>query len=291
MYDHEGVIVFPPINGIPENLITWSDIMLTHLEYCNWTIQMGRIFKKPVIYISHNTHFDAYAFLSDNPQVGIIYNSEGMKLQSPFTNPCIVLHPSVDHKKYNVNPDPINSPYITMINCNENKGGKLFCRIAAAMPERKFLAVAGSYDEQFIPGLSNVIIRPNGPDILPVYQMTRILLMPSRYESWGMTATEAMSNGIPVIACPTFGLKENLGEAGIYIPMRDELEREDLDDGDTYDIAPIIKVIKSLDKPATYHKWSAGGRKRAVELDPAVELAATEAFLYTLVENMELASQ
>ncbi len=285
LYDYCGITVFPPLNGVTENLILWCDIMLTHLEYTNITIQWGRIFKKPVIYISHNTHFDAYHFLNDNPLVGIIYNSEAMKGQSPFTNRCIVLHPSVDHNKFNVSKDPIKAPFITMINCNENKGGRLLMRLAKEMPDRKFLAVRGSYDEQFIPDLPNVTIRPNSPDILPDYEQTRILLMPSRYESWGMTATEAMSNGIPVIACPTFGLKENLGEAGIFIPARAEMESETDHDGDSYDIKPMIKAIKSLDKADNYHKWSVAGRKRAAELDPAVELKNCEEFIVNLIND------
>jgi glycosyltransferase involved in cell wall biosynthesis len=46
--------------------------------------------------------------------------------------------------------------------------------------------------------------------------MTRVLLMPSRYESYGRTAIEAAASGIPTIAHPTPGLREALGAAGIY---------------------------------------------------------------------------
>jgi glycosyltransferase involved in cell wall biosynthesis len=42
--------------------------------------------------------------------------------------------------------------------------------------------------------------------------------MPSAYESWGMVASEAICGGIPVIAFPTPGLKENLDYAGIFVP-------------------------------------------------------------------------
>lgn len=284
MYNFEGVDVFPP--GCNEQLVLWSHIMLTHLEFCHWTVNMGRIYKKPVVFISHNTHFDAYTTITDNPDVGVIYNSDAMKAISPFTNPSIVLHPALDSNKVTIP----TGDYITLINCNENKGGKIFSRVAQAMPDRKFLAVKGSYDEQFIPDLPNVTVRENSPDIVPVYQMTRILLMPSRYESWGMTATEAMACGIPVIACPTFGLKENCAEAGIFIPEREELiqtpEWDTIDDGETYDIKPILAAIKKLDNKKAYEKQRLLCLKRAEELNPEKELAACEEFLVNLTQAM-----
>ncbi|MEU6394827.1 glycosyltransferase family 4 protein [Streptomyces sp. NPDC046939] len=55
-----------------------------------------------------------------------------------------------------------------------------------------------------------------------VYARTRVVLMPSIYESWGRVAIEACASGIPVIAHPTPGLVEALGEAGIFA-YRDDL--------------------------------------------------------------------
>jgi glycosyltransferase involved in cell wall biosynthesis len=54
-----------------------------------------------------------------------------------------------------------------------------------------------------------------------VWARTRILLVPSAYESWGRVASEALCSGIPVIAHPTTGLIENLGDAGIFVDRRD----------------------------------------------------------------------
>ena len=49
-----------------------------------------------------------------------------------------------------------------------------------------------------------------------VYAKSKIVLMPSTYETFGMVAAEAIVSGIPVLATPTAGLKENLGDAGVY---------------------------------------------------------------------------
>jgi glycosyltransferase involved in cell wall biosynthesis len=52
--------------------------------------------------------------------------------------------------------------------------------------------------------------------------MAWVVIMPSEQETWGRTAVEAMSSGIPVLANPTPGLRECCGKAAIYIP-RDDL--------------------------------------------------------------------
>lgn len=291
LYEWEGVTVFPPRNT-EDSLVQWADIVLTHLGFTQQSINKAAEFGKPIVYVSHNTMYDSYDCVKDNPHVGVVYNCEAMRGQSPFKdNPAMVLHPYIDHAKYYVNLNPDKSQFITMINCNENKGGKIFGKLAAAMPDRQFMAVKGSYEEQFIADLPNVTIRDNSPDILPVYAQTRVLLMLSRYESWGMTATEAMINGIPVICCPTFGLLENCGEAGIYLPAREpeivdssgNLTGED--DGDTYDIKAIISAIKALDNKKKYKEVSEQCKKQVQKIDPEKELNAFEQFLLSLIHG------
>jgi glycosyltransferase involved in cell wall biosynthesis len=77
--------------------------------------------------------------------------------------------------------------------------------------------------------------------------------MPSKYESWGMTATEAMSYGIPVISTETPGLKENCGYAGIFIKNRD-------------DVKEWIDAIFKMEKAINYKAQSEKCKKRASEL-------------------------
>ena len=103
------------------------------------------------------------------------------------------------------------------------------------------------------------------PDIRKILKDTRILLIPSEYESWGQVAIEAASCGIPVIASNATGLKESLGEAGIFC------ER-----GDT---KSWIEAIKSLDDPKEYSKQSKKVLERAIELDPLKQLEEFNKFL------------
>jgi glycosyltransferase involved in cell wall biosynthesis len=67
----------------------------------------------------------------------------------------------------------------------------------------------------------NVRIKAPTQDMREVWSQTKLVLMPSEYESYGMVAAEACVNGIPVIAHPTPGLKECLDWAGIFIDRED----------------------------------------------------------------------
>lgn len=270
IYTYQGVEVFPVtgVNGVQMGLMNWCSIVITHLEYTQWTVEMSRIYKKPAVQIVHNdTPYDAV--LGAQKPINIIYNSQWIADKLKYKHHSMTLVPPVDYRHYDLRKNPIDNRYITLINCNENKGGKVLGEIARLMPDRLFLAVKGSYEEQFIDDLPNIHIRENSPDILPVYADTRILIMPSEYESWGMTATEAMCNGIPVICAPTPGLKENTAGKMLYC--------------DRTQPAEWVEAIRKLDKATTYKWYSNAARKRSRELDPLEAYKKLEQFLYVAV--------
>lgn len=291
-YMWEGVEVFAPPSVRQENCLDayrWADVILTHLDFTAYTIQMGHLVKRPVINFIHNSHrYSSVETAFANNFV--VYNSNWIKEKLNYNWPSMVFTPPCDWKHYDVCEDPSKNECITLIGLDENKGGNLLQEIAAAMPDRKFIGVVGSYSEpaklgQFKDQPSNVEVVPNTPDILGVYRKTRILLMPSRYESWGRTATEAMCSGIPVICTPTPGLKENCADAGIYVPMRKQYQYDDMgiriEDGepDNYNVKDIIKQIKKLDNPVFYKAVSEKCRARSRELDPVFSLNQLENFI------------
>jgi glycosyltransferase involved in cell wall biosynthesis len=107
---------------------------------------------------------------------------------------------------------------------NENKGGMLLIQLAKALPDIQFQGIIGGYRKQIVyDGLPNLRYLEHTTKIKDVYAETWVLIMPSKEETWGRTAVEAMSSGIPVIANPTAGLKECCGPAALYC------ERDDLD--------------------------------------------------------------
>jgi glycosyltransferase involved in cell wall biosynthesis len=104
------------------------------------------------------------------------------------------------HTEEIVIPEPFEGDCITLVNANHNKGVIQFLELARRMPDRKFLGVLPYYGELMVPPApANVQWVPFVDDIREVLKQTRILLMPSFYESYGRIGIEAMVNGIPVI--------------------------------------------------------------------------------------------
>lgn len=289
-YVWEGVEVMAPISGGDPNCrdqFRWADVICTHLDYTKFSIVMGYTVKRPVVHFIHNDilYPEIVGAFGEN---FIVYNSKWIADKLAYDWPSMTLVPPCDYRYYDVCENPIENKYITLISLNKNKGGEIFYEVARRMPEKQFLGVRGSYDEQLVEDLPNVTIIDNTPDILSVYKQTRILLMPSRYESWGRTATEAMCSGIPVICCPTDGLKENCADAALYCTPRQEVKRDaagniDMQDDteEPYDVSSIIKQIKKLDNPAFYQAVSEKSRERSRQLDPQQSFKELEQFLYS----------
>jgi len=105
---------------------------------------------------------------------------------------------------------------VTLVNLSEAKGVHVFYELARLMPDVEFLGVVGGYDDQIIERLPNVEIHPHTADPREFWAKTRLLLIPSSHESFGMVGIEAAVSGIPAIAHPTPGLLESLGDAGTF---------------------------------------------------------------------------
>ena len=267
MHEHTAPYEFEGVKVMPQHwnwgdAVSWCDVIFTHLDLTHNALQWAKY--RPVFWFAHNTF--EYSAVRNTKNVYVVYNSNAAKEICRYPNKSFILPPPCEIDFYDVNKAPEKNDYITLININLSKGAKQFFEIAKRMPNKKFLAVKGSYGEQQTCDLPNVTIIPNTPDIREVYKKTRILLMPSDYESWGRTATEAMCSGIPVIANPTFGLKENLGEAGIFC------DRENIDEW--------VAEIKKLDDMKTYKAVSKGCRDRSRELNPKEKLSTFEKYLH-----------
>lgn len=284
-YNYDGVEVFPATANV--DAYRWADIILTHLDMTQYTILMAKQAERPLVHFVHND-IPYSSILNNFGNVSAVYNSHWIKDKIGYTIPGCVLHPPCDMQTYQIE---TSREYITLVSLNERKGGYMFYKIAQEMPERKFLGVIGSYDNPgpmklpqdriigMLSTLPNFTLIENSPDILSVYAKTRILLMPSDYESWGRTATEAMCSGIPVICTPTPGLKENCGEAAMYVGRPIESAMPGDAQVKTGRVDDWVHAIRSMDNPDKYEKYSLLCRERAAELDPAKELAEVERFI------------
>ena len=110
-----------------------------------------------------------------------------------------VVRPLIHENKIKID-EEFAGDCITLVNANQNKGVTQFIALARRMPEHKFLGVIPYYGELGVPPApNNIEWVPFDDDIRNILKRTRILVMPSYYESFGRIAVEAMYNGIPVI--------------------------------------------------------------------------------------------
>ncbi len=266
-YEYEGIkVVSKPPYGMPH--IADADIVFTQLDFTAATCEM--IKTKPIIWFYHN-HSQYGTVQRCKERVIVVYNSEAARKQNQYPhNRSLMLEPPVDIDYYETSRDEADC--ITLINLNEAKGGPLFWKLARELPEYKFLGVKGSYGTQWANDiLPNVEIIELQKDMREVYKRTEILIMPSDYESWGRTATEAAASGIPVISTDTPGLRENMGEAGIYLDKRR--------------INEWVMTIKKLKGKKEYAEQSAKVKKRAQELRPDSKLEIFEEEIHKIAKK------
>lgn len=236
---HEHEITIVTRNAVPgwqqgvtieEMLITREksyfadfDAVITHLDWSakaynimQWLQRTTRLYL-----VVHNTN--EYIIARRRYQLNCIYNSiytSGMN----YPQRSVICRPPLVAERYRS--EVRNPEYITLVNCWADKGGQVLVDTARLMPEQKFLAVLGGYGEQVKCNLPNVTYLPNGTDMREVYAKTKIYLQPSKYESWGKAACEALCCDIPVICTDTPGLKESMSYAAVYSGRTGEAYKE-----------------------------------------------------------------
>lgn len=194
----------------------WCDVILTQLIGTAYGYNKANQHNKPLIFIAHNNG-KSYP-VKHGKNCHIIYNSYQLRDDLATTVGQFngtVLHPLLSDYKTR------GDKYVTLINCNYNKGGHILIELAKLLPKVQFLGVLGGYGPQLTEDLPNVTYLPNGTDMEAVYNQTKILIAPSEFESYSQASMEAIQCGIPVLANPTTGVKENLSYAGIFIDRND----------------------------------------------------------------------
>jgi glycosyltransferase involved in cell wall biosynthesis len=245
-----------------------ASAVVSHLESVPEAACLARGYGKPLIVACHNTFDLTWQPMLQGSSAVAVLNSQWMlaAAEAAFDGSegfrpdrMLVVRPPVWADEFRTRPGDC----ITLVNCTATKGVGILAELARRMPNRKFLAVRGGYGEQEPPDLDNVLVLDHLPGRQmrdEVYARTRLLLMPSDYESWGRAGVEAMASGIPVLAHPTDGLTESLGSAGIFCSR---------DDVDAWQAA-----IERLDDRDAYRAASRRARARSKQLNPAADLAA-----------------
>lgn len=243
-------------------LLDQADVLVGHLFFTREVVHAAALQPVPLVYIFHNTFTVEHWNLTPNNVTAAVWNACWVRdhvtgEHSAWAQvPSATVRPPVLMADYLVPASGHDRAAVTIVNPNPDKGGEVFYRVAEALHQHRFLAVEGAYGQQLRPRTEhrNVTWHRQTADMRgDVYARTRVVLMPSRYESWGRVAVEAMCSGIPVVAHPTPGLCEALGDAGIYVDRRD--------------VAGWVAAVRALDDPELYAERSAAASARAAHLD------------------------
>ncbi len=216
-----------------------ADIVITHLDFTAKADNICRVLGKHHLHTIVNNTFTNNLLENRPGQFSVIYNSHytsGLQLNQRST----ICRPPLVPERYNyIKKTGENA--ITLVNCWPDKGGNILVELAKLMPDRKFIGVIGGYGEQVRGNLPNLEYVTNGPNMAEIYARTGVLIQPSRYESYGKAACEAMSCGIPVVCTETPGLVEALSYAGIFVPRDAKAYKEAIENIDYELQLPLLE--------------------------------------------------
>lgn len=182
-----------------------------------------------------------------------VYNTKTAADQWGEPN-AVVLHPPISPLPREIKNK--GNAY-TLLSSLVNKGVEVVLALAKMYPDKRFIIVRSPAEpthgladlEKRAALLPNVELHPRVPpeEVYKYFEQTRILLVPSRYETYGMSAIEAAGYGIPSVHVDTPHVREGIGEAAILIqPLSIE------------EAAKGIEIIES-----DYEGHSRRARKRA----------------------------
>lgn len=203
--------------GTPETVE--ADVVVSHLKSVPVARKLAKAAGARLVQVAHS----AAPWVVRDVRAGadlVVANSEHVAQGLKRRGDVLVVHPPVYAARHRTRP----GRRVTLINPIPAKGAGVFYELAKRLPQTQFLAVEGGYQqsEQVRERLPNVRWQPHTKDMRArVWAHTRVLLMPSAEESYGMAAVEAAASGIPTIAADLPGLRESLGDAGVFVDPSD----------------------------------------------------------------------
>ena len=237
-YELDGVDVVPPgSRRALRSLYRWADVAIAQRRSAVRSQMLAGTSGIPFVLCVRD--IGEWTRLPVTPDL-TVFNAQFQRDLFDFDSPSVVVYPPIELADFATTP----GDRVTLVNMNERKGASLFLEIVKRMPNVQFLGVTGMWGEQVLPGepLPNLEIVNASVDPRDVYGRTRVLLLPSRWETFGRVAVEAGASGIPVVATPNPGTIEALGDAVLYA------QRDDL--------GSWIRAIDRLGDETEYAHWS-----------------------------------
>ena len=167
---------------------------------------------------------------------------------------ALVLHPPISDLPSNTS---TKGDAYTCLSSLRNKGVEVVLYLAEMHPDKRFIIVRSPAEpthgipdlEDRAARLPNVELHPrvDPKDVYKYLKQTRVLLVPSMYETYGMSAIEAAGYGIPTVHVDTPHVREGIGDAAVLVPA--------------LDVERTANGIQLIEK--NYDKYSLGARARA----------------------------
>jgi glycosyltransferase involved in cell wall biosynthesis len=227
------------VSAIPNGETVLIDGLIASPAAAQLLPHTGRIRMTVLLHMPLATVLDAHADASAQSServvlraaTGVVVTSEWTRQQvlARYAIPARRVHvarPGVDRVAAPAR--PVRGHLICVGVLARHKGQDLLVEALAALPERDWHCVlAGPIDRDpgFVEQLQARIVHLGyghrvsltgvltGAALSHAYSTADLLVAPSRLETYGMTVTEALAHGLPVIAAAVGGLPEALGSA------------------------------------------------------------------------------
>lgn len=219
-WEYGGVQCWREDNTAAADLVTMlePDMIVSHHHIALDALPLAKRLGVAGAAILHNDFKWSAAMLNMRPEL-LVFNTHWLRRKMGTRGAAaIVVHPPLHASRYALDTPPPEDGAVTIINLDRIKGPDVFYALARQMPGTRFLAVRGAYGRQDERDTyANVEFMNTTEDVrADIWARSRLVLAPSRYESYGRGAVEACAAGLPVIATATAGLREALGPAGIF---------------------------------------------------------------------------
>jgi glycosyltransferase involved in cell wall biosynthesis len=247
------------------------NVIFTQPWWHDVALRLGREFRVPTIFRVTEWPMPVDFLRGNAPPTIIVQTKEVREALCSLGLKSILLPAFIDLTRAQ-SKSAKNRRFITMFNPIEQKGGFLFKAIAESMPDREFAIVpgwwslrdeTGKFDTElfrrgaesqgriydgWLPkepdfgSLDNVTVLYPRDAVSEIFDQTRILLVPSLWkEQFGRVIFEAAANGAAVIVSGMASLRDNAGDAAMYVE-------------EFRNVAAWIDAIKGLDDPEWYAK-------------------------------------
>jgi glycosyltransferase involved in cell wall biosynthesis len=175
----------------------------------------------------------------------------------------------VDPERITVTPngvDPAFTPgdaprdsYLLLVGAVQPRKNPLAAADAASELGMRLVVVGPSRDQALVDELARRGADVRGyvdrDELVELYRGAAALVMPSRYEGFGLPVVEAMATGTPVVAAPDAALQEVAEDAAVFA------EPEELADGVRHALADRERLVAAGLRRAAAFSWDETARR------------------------------